>query len=165
MASYGMDRIERGPGWSWIRVDWPWEDELPLDRKYSHRAIPKGFFTAAEDDYAWAVCGTVGEARDDLRQYLSQGCPHEGWEGLVRVLQTGAGAGELMMSYTAQLVPQLGAAPYAPAFVYCVYTVGPDQEAHHAGMKFFEHRRRKLSRRVPPRAVPSPGAAVWVIAR
>ena len=160
MPDTSQTAIRQGPGWSWICVRWPWQERLTFEGNFEHKAVPHGD-AWNEGDLEWTVQVTAAEARADLERHLSDATPHVGCHDLAWLLRNQARDGELVLSYTARPVPQVGEPPYAPAFVYCIYEVPRGEEAHRAGMRFYTRWRTTVSGQVPPRAAPREGARMW----
>jgi hypothetical protein len=160
MPDRSQTAIRQGPGWSWICVRWPWQERLTFEGNFDHKAVPHGD-EWADGALEWTVQSTAAEACADLERHLSGATPHVGCHDLAWLLRNQARDGELVLSYTARPVPQIGEPPYAPAFVYCIYEVPRGEEAHRAGMRFFTRWRTTVSGQVPPRAVPREGPRMW----
>jgi hypothetical protein len=134
--------VDVGPGWSWVRVDFPWSNQVSLQ----HKAALNWTASRGPDARRMTVHSTAEATFADLTDWVAR------WERanperreLLRHLQHADRSGQLVVCCSHETVsPEVNPNFAPPAVVYCVYHVDQGAHAGRAGREFFMDWRRAM---------------------
>ncbi|MRH86773.1 hypothetical protein GFY24_04690 [Nocardia sp. SYP-A9097] len=156
--------VEAGPGWSWVRVDFPWSSQITLHHKAALNWAP----SLDTDDLRFAVHPSADAAYADLvdwissresansdRRELLRHLPHVDRN---RAADDTLDHRQLIACCSHETVsPDINPNFAPPTVVYCVYHVREGTDARAAGWQFFMDWRRTMVE-ISPRS----GRCIWL---
>ncbi|WP_433226585.1 CU044_2847 family protein [Microtetraspora malaysiensis] len=133
---------EMGPGWSWVRVDFPWSSNVSLHHKAALSWTP----SQGPDDRRMVVHTSAEAAYADLVDWISRReTTNSDRRELLQRLQHADRSRQLIACCSHETVsPDVNPNFAPPAVVYCVYRVRQGTDARAVGWRFFTDWRRTM---------------------
>ncbi len=134
--------VDVGPGWSWVRVDYPWSNDVSLQ----HKAALNWAASQDPGDRRMTVHSSAEGAYADLADWISRReSSNSDRRELLLHLQHVDQRRQLVACCSHETVsPNVNPNFAPPAVVYCVYHVGQSIDARTVGRQFFMAWRRTM---------------------
>ncbi|MEU9125740.1 serine protease [Streptomyces sp. NPDC048506] len=141
-AESAQGLIEMGPGWSWVRVDFPWSSNVSLHHKAALSWTP----SQGPDDRRMVVHTSAEAAYADLVAWISRReTTNSDRRELLQRLRHVDRSRQLIACCSHETVsPEMNPNFAPPAVVYCVYRVRQGTDARAVGWQFFTDWRRTM---------------------